>query len=522
MEDTENKSQDKATSVDGKILDKTFWMCNCFLCPVRKKTLSEIIDLIIKDIKENIKDNNKIKDCIKEHWFTKQIEEWKKDDNNKNKNLDDELMNIVKKDITSRIISTISRLQQQHQITDNNLFFAFTNPHEVCLYSKSSDGQGNIVKNIITTLRFDSFSHLVCLPQKPFFIKNTDSRNKNIRNKGNRNKRNKGNRNKDTGNKDKFNGICIEKHGDETNEAKTKWIQASIEEDGNTYVCWIKFITYKNKNNSTEKRIVLAIEQKNVIGFREEKIHIILKQPFQNINISNDKNGITALKPTIKGGTKFSNDKNGITALKPTIKGEIKISNDKNGITALEPTITEGTKTDFIKLCENKIIKQLITNIICELNDEQKKLFDKMNAQNDIITEKEESEEEEEDIIKEKKEIEEEDIITEKEESEEEEEDSITEKKESEKEEKDDMQLIYLNNSLKIYKDGFRQSNKNRELFKYYVENNDKKNKKVIKRNKPRVREINKAITSSNNNAVEQHNSLDPYGDNNDGICGCL
>ena len=476
MEDTENKSQDKATSVDGKILDKTFWMCNCFLCPVRKKTLSEIIDLIIKDIKENIKDNNKIKDCIKEHWFTKQIEEWKKDDNNKNKNLDDELMNIVKKDITSRIISTISRLQQQHQITDNNLFFAFTNPHEVCLYSKSSDGQGNIVKNIITTLRFDSFSHLVCLPQKPFFIKNTDSRNKNIRNKGNRNKRNKGNRNKDTGNKDKFNGICIEKHGDETNEAKTKWIQASIEEDGNTYVCWIKFITYKNKNNSTEKRIVLAIEQKNVIGFREEKIHIILKQPFQNINISNDKNGITALKPTIKG--------------------EIKISNDKNGITALEPTITEGTKTDFIKLCENKIIKQLITNIICELNDEQKKLFDKMNAQNDIITEKEESEEEEED--------------------------SITEKKESEKEEKDDMQLIYLNNSLKIYKDGFRQSNKNRELFKYYVENNDKKNKKVIKRNKPRVREINKAITSSNNNAVEQHNSLDPYGDNNDGICGCL
>ena len=54
------------------------------------------------------------KKCIRKYWFTKQIEEWKKDDNNKNKEpTDEDLMDIVKKDLKIRIANTMLELKQE-------------------------------------------------------------------------------------------------------------------------------------------------------------------------------------------------------------------------------------------------------------------------------------------------------------------------------------------------------------------------------------------------------------------------
>ena len=78
-----------------------------------EKSLEDIIDDVINAIKDNYYSDN-IKKCIKKYWFTKQIEEWKKDDNNKNKEpADNELMEIVKEDLKIRIANTMLELKKQ-------------------------------------------------------------------------------------------------------------------------------------------------------------------------------------------------------------------------------------------------------------------------------------------------------------------------------------------------------------------------------------------------------------------------
>ena len=73
----------------------------------KKTKLIDIIEWIINNIKTK-HDYDAVRDCIRKYWFTKQIEEWKKDDNNKNKEpSNDELMEIVREDLKIRIANTM-------------------------------------------------------------------------------------------------------------------------------------------------------------------------------------------------------------------------------------------------------------------------------------------------------------------------------------------------------------------------------------------------------------------------------
>ena len=90
--DPEQQNYEFTDAERAEILQKEFNCKHHSGGKVKKETITDIIDGVINAIK----DDDKIKDCIKKHWFTKQIEKWNKDDNNKNKELDDEVMNIVK------------------------------------------------------------------------------------------------------------------------------------------------------------------------------------------------------------------------------------------------------------------------------------------------------------------------------------------------------------------------------------------------------------------------------------------
>ena len=111
--DQKNKKEQQDEFTDEQrnaILQKEFNCKHHSGGKVKKETITDIIDGVINAIK----DDYEIKDCIKKYWFTKQIEEWKKDDNNKNKEpADDELMEIVKEDLKIRIANTMLELKKQ-------------------------------------------------------------------------------------------------------------------------------------------------------------------------------------------------------------------------------------------------------------------------------------------------------------------------------------------------------------------------------------------------------------------------
>ena len=105
-----------------------------------KRSLEAIIDGIIDAIKNGACYNDR-KDCIRKYWFTKQIEEENKDDNNKN-----ELMEIVREDLKIRIANTMLVINKVNMLSYDTItmiyvkcqtltFFANTYPHLINLFS---------------------------------------------------------------------------------------------------------------------------------------------------------------------------------------------------------------------------------------------------------------------------------------------------------------------------------------------------------------------------------------------------
>lgn len=258
----------------------------------KDKSLEEIIDGIINAIK---KYDDIYKDCILQYWFTKQIEKWNKDDNNKNKKLDDELMNIVKEDLKIRIANTMLALKERKDIDWENIWFNNEHGYASIVALQNDD-------NIILTI-----SDFTCQwqhrspPYKPFFMTNKND-------------------------DDKLNGVCIYKHGDD--KKKTKWIMACFKSDYTKPQCKITFQT--NKNNK-----------------------------ITNVDIETEK------------------DENS--------KSTYTISLDEAGkveqITKEDDDENKDYKDEIKQLLfEDDINKVLIENIECELNREQKKVFDKIKA----------------------------------------------------------------------------------------------------------------------------------------------
>ena len=262
------------------------------------KSLEKIIDGIINAIKN---DNN-YKNCIQKYWFTKQIEKWKKDDNNKNKELsEDELMDMVKKDLKVRIANTMLALEQElkkhEDINEEDIWF-YQQGKDVVLQHNNDD--------ICRVLDFNFSWQHISPPYKPFFMTNKND-------------------------DDKLNGVCIYKHGDD--KKKIKWIMACFKDDCTKPQCKITFQT--NENNK-----------------------------ITNVKIKNkkDKNSKSTYTISLDEAGKVE---------QITKKGEEEEENkDKNNY------------KDEIKqlLFEDDINKVLIENIECELNREQKKVFDKIKA----------------------------------------------------------------------------------------------------------------------------------------------
>ena len=186
-----------------------------------EKSLEEIIDGIINAIKND----NDYKNCIQKYWFTKQIEKWKEDDNNKNKELsEDELMDIVKKDLKIRIANTMLELKQElkkhKDIKEEDIwFYCSDDNHYVILRHNNND--------ICQVSDFNFLWQHISLPYKPFFMKNPNDNNK-------------------------LNGVCIYKHGND--KKKTKWIMACFEDDDMYSQCKITFKTNEN-NEITDVKI---------------------------------------------------------------------------------------------------------------------------------------------------------------------------------------------------------------------------------------------------------------------------
>ena len=196
-----------------KILKETFKVGR-----LEDKCEKRSLEAIIDDVINAIKDDNDEKDCIRKYWFTKQIEEWKKDDNNKNKEpSNDELMEIVREDLKIRIANTMLALKQElkkhKDIKEEDIwFYCSDDNHYVILRHNNND--------ICQVSDFNFLWQHISLPYKPFFMKNPNDNNK-------------------------LNGVCIYKHGDD--KKKTKWIMACFKDDCTKPQCKITFQT--NENN---------------------------------------------------------------------------------------------------------------------------------------------------------------------------------------------------------------------------------------------------------------------------------
>ena len=218
-----------------------------------KKSLEEIIDGIIDAIKNNVCYND-IEECIQKYWFTKQIEEWNKDDNNKNKEpSNDELMEIVREDLKIRIANTMLALKQElkkhKDIKEEDIWF-----HQSGKYVSLQHNEDEICE----VSDFNYIHYHVSPPYKPFFMKNPNDNNK-------------------------LNGVCIHKHGND--KKKTKWIMACFKGYFNWPKCKITFRTdgenkitnvkIKTKKDSNSKSIY-TISLNNKTG-KVEKITYYLK-----------------------------------------------------------------------------------------------------------------------------------------------------------------------------------------------------------------------------------------------------
>ena len=176
-----------------------------------KVLLEDIIDSVINAIKNNVCYND-IEECIRKYWFTKQIEEWKKNNNTDKEPIDNELMEIVREDLKVRMANTMLALEQElkkhKDINQGDIWFYRDKYYNVVLY--------HAFDRICEVSNFiESFGH-VSPPYKPFFMKNPNDNNK-------------------------LNGVCIDKHGNDEN--KTKWIMACFRHDCAVPQCKITFQT---------------------------------------------------------------------------------------------------------------------------------------------------------------------------------------------------------------------------------------------------------------------------------------
>ena len=234
-----------------------------------KKTLEGIIDDVIDNIKNDDEIYDKMKNYIKKYWFTKQIEEWKKNNNN-NKNKepsDEELMNIVKKDLKIRIANTMLALRQQ-DINQGDIWFYKDNDYVVLKHNED---------DICRVLDFNYFDQHISPPYKPVFMKDKNDDNK-------------------------LNGVCICKHGDDENgddKSKTKWIMAGFR---NEYIkpprCKITFQTDgENKITNVEIETKKYKNSKSIytisLNDKEEVTKITKDNKEENAN--NDKEDIEKL-----------------------------------------------------------------------------------------------------------------------------------------------------------------------------------------------------------------------------------
>ena len=183
-----------------------------------EKLLEDIIDGVINAIKDAIKDDDDYKkddddykNCIRKYWFTKQIEEWKKNNKTNKEPSDDELMEIVREDLKIRIANTMLELKQElkkhKDIKEEDIWFYQSDQYVILLHNNDY---------ICEVLDFNYVYYHISPPYKPFFMKNPNDNNK-------------------------LNGVCIDKHGNDEN--KTKWIMACFRHDCAVPQCKITFQT---------------------------------------------------------------------------------------------------------------------------------------------------------------------------------------------------------------------------------------------------------------------------------------
>ena len=207
MKEKQEEQKYKFTDEERKPILKEKFKVGIFQGTGNKKTLEEIIDDVINVITKS--DN--IKNCIKKYWFTKQIEEWKKNNNNEEPN-DDKLMDIVKEDFKIRIANTMLELEKQKDIDKKEIWFEqFFGSHVFLTHND---------KWICEVSNFNSIAYHAFPPYKPFFMKNQSDGGGNL------------------------NGVCICKHGN--NEGKTKWIKACFGDKHMVPRCKIQFQTDKD------------------------------------------------------------------------------------------------------------------------------------------------------------------------------------------------------------------------------------------------------------------------------------
>ena len=201
-----------------KILKETFKVGR-----LEDKCEKRSLEAIIDDVINAIKDDNDEKDCIRKYWFTKQIEEWKKDDNNKNKEpSNDELMEIVREELKIRIANTMLALEQelkQHKdIKKDDIWFRQAGKYVVLKH---------IFSDICYVLDFrDVYSH-THPPYKPYFMYNENAC-------------------------DPLKGVCI--YNGLNDEKNKKWIKACFIADFLEPQCEITFQT-NEKDNITKVEI---------------------------------------------------------------------------------------------------------------------------------------------------------------------------------------------------------------------------------------------------------------------------
>ena len=177
--------------------------------PNRKKykkiKLIYIIDWIIDYVK-NKRDDSDVLDCIRKYWFTKQIEEWKNNNQTNEEPNNDKLMDIVKEDLKVRIANTMLELEKQKGINEENIWF-----HESGNYVSLQHDDDDIC----LVSGFNNAFHHASPPYKPFFTNSPNDKNK-------------------------LNCVYIYKHGDD--KSKKKWITAHFKD----HCASIQFQTNEN------------------------------------------------------------------------------------------------------------------------------------------------------------------------------------------------------------------------------------------------------------------------------------